>query len=100
MTCDHLANHTAHRAGGAVHVGSRVRVLAPWGEDEYVIVPPQSADPQHGRISLLSPVGAALLDQRPGDVVSVRTPDGAQSLALLDVTPPEATPPPPVGGRD
>jgi transcription elongation GreA/GreB family factor len=98
MSCDHLADDSEHRAGGAVHAGSRVRVLAPWGEDEYVIVSPQCTDPGQGRISMLSPVGAALLGRRPGDVVRVQTPDGVQPLALISITPPHATPRPPVAG--
>lgn len=99
MTCDQLANESEHRTGGAVQVGSRVRVLAPWGEDEYVIVSPQCADPRHGRISMVSPVGQALLGRRPGDAVCVQTPDGVQCLALLDVIHPRASLVSPVAGR-
>jgi transcription elongation GreA/GreB family factor len=63
-------------------------MLAPWGEEEYVIVSPASADPHRGRISVVSPVGSALLGLRRGEDVSVQTPGGVQRLAILDVVPP------------
>jgi len=63
-------------------------MLAPWGEEEYVIVSPASADPDRGRISVVSPVGSALLGLRRGENVSVQTPGGVQRLAILDVVPP------------
>ncbi len=81
---------TRRRVGAAVDIGSRVRVIAPWGEDEYVIVSPQAADPQRGRISVLSPVGAALLGRWLGAEVSVKAPGGVQSLTILGVIPPSA----------
>jgi transcription elongation GreA/GreB family factor len=87
MTCDHIRSdvHRAPHATGVVGVGSQVRVLAPWGEDEYVIVSPRSADPQQGHISSLSPVGAALLGRRLSDEVWVETPSGVQRLTVLAV---------------
>jgi transcription elongation GreA/GreB family factor len=90
MTCNRIPvdTHCEHRIGDAVQVGSRVRMLAPWGEEEYVIVSPASADPHRGRISVVSPVGSALLGLRRGQDVSVRTPGGVQRLAILDVVPP------------
>lgn len=92
MTCNRTSIDSGHErgAGATVEVGYRVRVLAPWGEDEYLVVSPQSADPGRGRISMLSPVGAALLGRRRGEEVRVQTPGGIQRLAILDVVPPPA----------
>jgi transcription elongation GreA/GreB family factor len=81
---------TRRQLGAAVDVGSRVRVLAPWGEDEYLIASPYAANPPRGCISILSPVGAALLGQRLGAEVSVQTPGGVQSLTILGVVPHDA----------
>jgi transcription elongation GreA/GreB family factor len=90
MTCNRIPIDTQydHRVGDAIEVGSRVLLLAPWGEEEYVIVFPASADPHRGRISMVSPVGSAVLGLRPGEDVSVQTPGGVQRLAILDVVPP------------
>jgi Transcription elongation factor, GreA/GreB, C-term len=82
-----LGRRTRPRVGKTVDVGALVRVRAPWGEDEYLIASPQSADPGRGRISMLSPVGAALLGRRPGEQVRVQTPGGVQCLTILDVVP-------------
>jgi transcription elongation GreA/GreB family factor len=90
MTCNRIPvdTHCEHRIGDAVQLGSRVRIQTPWGEEEYAIVSPASADPHRGRISTVSPVGSALLGLRRGQDVSVRTPGGVQRLAILDVVPP------------
>jgi transcription elongation factor GreB len=37
-------------------------------------------------VSWISPVAAALLKARVGDVVTLRTPAGAEQLEILDVT--------------
>jgi len=81
---------TRRQLGAAVDIGSRVRVLAPWGEDEYLIASPSATDPPRGCISILSPVGAALLGRRLGAEVSVQTPGGVQSLTILGVVPHDA----------
>ena len=48
-------------------------------EDAYVIVSSSEADPMAGKISDESPIGAALLGQRAGAVVSVALPGGYTS---------------------
>jgi len=49
------------------------------------IVGADEVDPARGRVSWLSPVAAALLKARVGDVVRLRTPAGADELEILDV---------------
>ncbi len=90
MTCNRtpIDSDGKHRGGEPVEVGSRVRMLAPWGEEEYVIVAPALADPHRGRISMVSPVGSALLGLRRGEDVGVHTPGGVHRLTILDVVPP------------
>jgi transcription elongation factor GreA len=48
----------------------------------YTIVGPVEVDLAQGRISHLSPVGAALLGRVPGDTVRVQAPDGARHLRV------------------
>lgn len=72
-------------AQGEVRPGSTVVVRdeADEGEVErYTLVGPAEADPAHGRISVESPVGRALLGRRAGEVVEVDTPAGRRRLRL------------------
>lgn len=74
--------------GDVVGIGSHVCVVDEDGdEDEYVLVSSSEADPMAGKISDESPIGAALLGQRAGAVVSVALPGGYTSeLTVKSVT--------------
>lgn len=52
---------------------------------EYRIVGSNEADPIEGKISDLSPVGAAIIGHREGDEVSFETPHGESKLKILSV---------------
>jgi len=53
------------------------------------LVPPRAADAGAGRISILSPVGRALLGNALGSVVEIPLPTGRQQRArVLEVSPP------------
>jgi transcription elongation factor GreA len=62
-----------------VHLDSQVTVYDEEMEEEetYVITSVTDVDVMNGRISSESPVGAALLRKRVGDVVTVVCPDGS-----------------------
>jgi regulator of nucleoside diphosphate kinase len=52
------------------------------------IVHPSAADPSAGRISVLSPVGRALLGRQSGSVASIAVPGGrALTIRVLEVEP-------------
>ena len=74
--------------GDVVGIGSHVCVVDEDGdEDEYVLVSSSEADPMAGKISDESPIGAALLGQRAGAVVTVALPGGYTSeLTVKSVT--------------
>lgn len=61
-----------------VHLGSVVTVLDEDMEEEqvYTITSVTEVDVMAGKISVESPVGAALLRKRVGDAVTVKCPDG------------------------
>jgi regulator of nucleoside diphosphate kinase len=61
----------------------------PSGERRTVaLVRPNEAAPSHGRISVLSPVGRALLGRRSGAVVSISVPGGrALTIRVLEIEP-------------
>lgn len=74
----------------AVRMGSRVRYRSNGGVERVVqLVFPKDADIAQGRISVLTPVGTALLGLRIGQSITWLTRDGRnQMLTVLDVTPP------------
>ena len=69
-----------------VAFGASVRIRDEHGEeDTYQIVGIDEADPGQGRISSISPLARALLNQRAGDKVSFQSPAGLQEWTILDV---------------
>jgi transcription elongation factor GreA len=54
--------------------------------ETYQIVGAAEADPPNGKISNESPMGAALLGRRKGDVVRVQTPDGEWKVTIKKIT--------------
>lgn len=53
---------------------------------EYIIVGAHEADPSRKRISMESPVGRALLGQKPGAVVSVMVPAGTFKYEIVSIS--------------
>jgi len=75
--------------GDVVRMGSLVRFRAGRDERTALLVYPAEADSASGRISVLTPVGAALIGLRTGQSSSFRTRDGRpQMLTVLRVLPP------------
>ena len=70
-----------------VNVGTTVKVLFVDDneEDEFSIVGAREADPMNNRISNESPIGAALLGHKVGDVANVEAPEGAYPLKVLEI---------------
>lgn len=52
---------------------------------EYTLVSKNEADFSAGKISVESPIGAALLAKEVGDVVSVKVPAGTLKLEILEI---------------
>lgn len=70
-----------------VQIGSKVKVMdIEFDEEvEYMIVGATEADPVVGKISNLSPLGAALLGKKRGDSVEVNSPGGLVKYDILDI---------------
>jgi regulator of nucleoside diphosphate kinase len=94
----HLTNLKAHLSRrkvvpttrvpkGVVTMHSEVRVRDPKsGEVEtYTLVYPDAADITEGKLSVLAPMGAALLGARQGQMVKFETPDGARRLKVVKI---------------
>lgn len=70
---------------GRVRVGSSVIVRVNGRDRTYEILGSQETDPARGRISYLSPLGAALVGKRAGDNVTVSGPGGDVRYDIIDV---------------
>ena len=72
-----------------VRIGKKVKIRKVDAKDapivEYTIVSSSEADPINGKISNVSPVGAALIDKRVKDKVDVKLPDGAVVYEILSI---------------
>jgi len=68
--------------GDVVGLGSTVTIRDEFGESTYVIVGPVEADVAAGRISMVSPLGAALMGRTVGDEVSFSSPGGTRSAII------------------
>lgn len=54
-------------------------------EFTYTLVYPEESDPFSGRISVLSPIGTAMLGYRSGDVFEWKVPMGTRKMQVLRV---------------
>ena len=69
-----------------VFFGATVTVLDEEGTERTVsIVGVDELDPVRGRVSWISPIASALLKARVGDVVTLKTPRGAEELEVLAI---------------
>lgn len=53
----------------------------------YRLVGPYEADVQAGTISIISPIGKALIGKEEGDEVKVQTPKGTRIIEILEIQP-------------
>lgn len=67
-----------------IRMNSRIRVLdfGTRTKQLYTLVFPENADISIGRLSVLAPVGIALLGRRQGDVIETKVPGGARRLRV------------------
>jgi transcription elongation factor GreA len=72
--------------GAAVGLGSRVRVEVDGDESTIQVVSSAEANSREGRISSSSPVGAALMGRKVGDLVTIITPGGEIRYAVLEIS--------------
>jgi len=70
-----------------VTMNSRVRLKDLDGHEEYVfqVVYPSDADLEEGKISVLAPIGTALLGYRVGDIVSWQVPGGRRKFKIEEL---------------
>ncbi|MBU2548130.1 MAG: transcription elongation factor GreA [Proteobacteria bacterium] len=54
-------------------------------ESTYMLVGPYESAPEKGRLSVISPLGRALIGKEEGDEVRVKTPKGLQLLEITEI---------------
>jgi transcription elongation factor GreA len=86
----HTLNHAIiveeSNGNDIVSVGCKVTVQEEdFPPETYFLVGSKEADPVANKISHISPIGKALLDQQVGDSVSITTPEGEVTLKILDI---------------
>jgi regulator of nucleoside diphosphate kinase len=71
-----------------VRMNSRMRILdfETQKKDVYTLVFPENADVSRGLISVLAPVGIALLGRSQGDVIEAKVPGGTRNLRVEQVS--------------
>lgn len=52
---------------------------------DYTLVFPENADIENGRLSVVSPIGTAILGYAKGDTIVWHTPGGPRKLIILDL---------------
>ena len=72
--------------GALVELGSHVRVEVDGEETTMQVVSSAEANSREGRISSASPVGAALMGRKVGDVVTIVTPGGNIRYSVLEIS--------------
>lgn len=68
-----------------MHSRVRVRDVNSNQDSTYTLVFPRDADFSHGKISVLAPVGTAILGCRIGDVIEWNVPGGTRKLRIEEV---------------
>ena len=76
-----------NKGSDKVNVGSNVTILYVDDEEEdtYSIVGSLEADPFENKVSNESPIGAALIGSKVGDVISVEGPNGSYDVKVLKI---------------
>jgi transcription elongation factor GreA len=72
--------------GAIVELGSKVRVSEDGEETVMHVVSSAEANSREGRISSISPVGAALMGRKVGDAVTIVTPGGQIRYEVLEIS--------------
>jgi regulator of nucleoside diphosphate kinase len=68
-----------------------LRDLETDARETFTLVFPNEADIANGRLSILAPIGTAILGERIGDEIRWRVPDGWRRLKIEEVVSPSAT---------
>jgi len=76
------------QASGRVHIGSKIELTETTSNKtvKYQLVEPNEANPLASKISIVSPVGSAILGHKLGENVKVKTPRGQQVYKISKIS--------------
>jgi len=80
-----IAIPSAANSNGIIALGSQVTLENNGREQKFEILGASEADPRRGRISHLSPLGAALLGQRAGQSIKIGQGDRSQEYKIIRI---------------
>lgn len=72
--------------GAKVQLGSHVKLKGAGKTKEFQVVGTVEADPLSGKISDESPIGRALIDQKVGDKVEIKTPAETATYKIVEIS--------------
>lgn len=72
--------------GSKVQLGSHVKLRGNGKTKEFQVVGTVEADPLSGKISDESPIGQALIDQKVGDKVEIKTPAETAAYKIVSIS--------------
>ena len=75
-------------ASDAVYIGSKVKLvdLDTDQEVKYILVGQDEADPMNDLISVISPVGKAILGHKKGDTIEINVPAGILRYEIVEIS--------------
>jgi regulator of nucleoside diphosphate kinase len=73
-------------SGNFIAMNSKVIISVNGIEEEITLVYPKDADARNNKISVLSPIGTAILGYSEGSVIEWRIPDGLAKIEIMKVT--------------
>lgn len=68
-----------------ITMNSKVLLSMEGTEEEFTLVYPKEADVKHNKISVLSPIGTAILGYREGSTIEWKVPNGIIEIVVLKV---------------
>ena len=68
-----------------ISMRSRVLIVLDGKEKEFSLVYPDEANRTAGKLSILSPIGTAIIGYRAGDVINWPTPSGLKRIEIREV---------------
>jgi transcription elongation factor GreB len=82
----HVLDPSTRESTNQVFFGATITYLNSLNEQRTIrIVGVDEVDVEHGDVSWISPIAKAMLKKSIGDEITLETPDGSQTLEILDV---------------
>jgi regulator of nucleoside diphosphate kinase len=76
---------TVHLPGNVITMNTKAVLLVDDMEEEYTLVYPSEADISENKISVLSPIGTAILGYSEGDIIEWKVPNGTTQIEVMKV---------------